>query len=55
ITLEGRILEEFSILQNAGRHIFRFIPNAYTYHPGVYGMRLITEQGILHTLWNVSP
>jgi hypothetical protein len=55
ITLEGRILEEFSILQNAGRHIFRFIPNAYTYHPGVYGMRLITEQGIFHTLWNVSP
>ena len=55
ITLDGRILEEFSMMQDRGIHAFEFIPNAYTYHPGVYGMRLITEQGIFHRLWNVSP
>jgi len=55
ITLDGRIIEEFSMLQDRGIHAFEFIPNAYTYHPGVYGMRLITEQGIFHRLWNVSP
>ena len=55
ITLDGRIIEEFSMIQDRGIHVFEFIPNAYTYHPGVYGMRLITEQGIFHRLWNVSP
>ncbi|MFM6954966.1 MAG: hypothetical protein ACKOAK_10960 [Ignavibacteria bacterium] len=55
ITLDGRIIEEFSMMQDRGIHAFEFIPNAYTYHPGVYGMRLITEQGIFHRLWNVSP
>lgn len=55
ITLDGRIIEEFSMMQDRGIHVFEFIPNAYTYHPGVYGMRLITEQGIFHRLWNVSP
>lgn len=55
ITLDGRIIEEFIMMQDRGIHAFEFIPNAYTYHPGVYGMRLITEQGIFHRLWNVSP
>jgi hypothetical protein len=55
ITLDGRIIEEFSMMQDRGIHAFEFIPNAYTYHPGVYGMRLITDQGIFHRLWNVSP
>lgn len=55
ITLDGRIIEEFSMMQDRGMHNFQFIPNTYTYHPGVYGMRLITEQGIFHRLWNVSP
>ena len=55
ITLDGRIIEEFSMMQDRGMHVFQFIPNTYTYHPGVYGMRLITGQGIFHRLWNVSP
>ena len=55
ITLDGRIIEEFSMMQEKGNHVFRFIPNTYTYHPGVYGMRLITEQGIHFRIWNVSP
>jgi hypothetical protein len=55
ITLDGRIIEEFSMMQDKGSHVFRFIPNTYTYHPGVYGMRLITEQGIHFRIWNVSP
>lgn len=55
ITLSGRIIEEFVYAQDKGTHVFRFIPNEFTFHPGVYGMRLITEQGIFHTLWNVSP
>jgi len=55
ITLDGRIIEEFSMQKERGIHTFQFIPNSYTYHPGVYGIRLITEQGIFHRLWNVSP
>ncbi|NBO71637.1 MAG: hypothetical protein EBU66_02860 [Bacteroidetes bacterium] len=55
ITLDGRIIEEFSLMQDKGRHVFRFVPNSYTYHPGVYGMRLITEQGVHYRIWNVSP
>jgi hypothetical protein len=55
ITLDGRILEEFSAFYEKGQHIFRFIPNTYFYHPGVYGIRLKTDQGIIHKLWNVSP
>ena len=55
ITLDGRIIEEFSMMQDRGMHDFQLIPNTYTYHPGVYGMRLITGQGIFHRLWNVSP
>jgi len=55
ITLDGRIIEEYSMKQDKGSHVFRFIPNTYTYHPGVYGMRLITEQGIHFRIWNVSP
>jgi hypothetical protein len=55
ISLDGRIIEEFSMQKDRGIHAFHFIPNSYTYHPGVYGIRLITEQGIIHRLWNVSP